>query len=81
VPLPDRGIVRAAVEAVETTEMLPLALPAELGVKVVPKVKLCPAVKVIGRLSPLMPNPAPVTLACVIVTLEPPELVRVSVNV
>jgi hypothetical protein len=81
VPLPDRGIVRDPLGAIETTEMLPVALPAELGVKVVPKVKLCPAVKIIGRVNPLMPKPIPVTLARVIVTLEPPELVRVSVNV
>jgi hypothetical protein len=49
-------------------------------VKVVLKVKLCPAVKVIGRLNPLMPNPAPVTLTCVTVMLEPPEFVSVSDN-
>jgi hypothetical protein len=34
--------------------MLPLTLPAEAGAKVAPKVKLCPGISVIGRLSPLM---------------------------
>ena len=67
--------------AVETMEILPLALPAALGVKVVANVKLCPAVRIIGTLRPLIPNPVPVALACVMLTLEPPVFVRVSDSV
>ncbi len=39
---------------------------------------LFPAAKVSGRLSPLTLNPAPVTGACVTVTLELPPLVSVT---
>jgi hypothetical protein len=54
VPVPDSRIARLGFEAFETTEMLPLALPAEVGAKEAPKVKLCPGMRVIGKLSPLM---------------------------
>jgi len=76
VPVPARETVR--LEASEITEMLPLALPGEVGEKTVPKVKLCPGIKVRGRFKPVMLNPEPVMLAWEMVTLEPPELVRVS---
>jgi hypothetical protein len=54
VPVPDSEIARLGFEAFETTEMLPLKLPADVGAKTPPKVKLCPGIRVIGRLSPLM---------------------------
>jgi hypothetical protein len=37
-PLPDREMGRAEFEAFESTEMLPLALPAEIGAKMAWKV-------------------------------------------
>jgi hypothetical protein len=40
-----------------------------------------PGAKVKGRFKPFKVNPEPVTAACVTVTLEPPELVRVSARV
>lgn len=43
------------------------------------KVVLCPAVKVNGVVIPLRVKPAPVSVALLIVTLEPPELVMVAV--
>ena len=43
--------------------------------------KLCPGVKVKGRFKLLTLKAAPVMLACVIVTLEPPEFVSDSDNV
>ena len=76
--MPDSEIVRVELEASETTEMLPLTLPAEAGEKTAPKVKLCPGVKVRGRFNPLRLNPEPLAAAWVIVTLDPPELVKVS---
>ena len=76
--MPARETVRVELEASEITEMLPLALPGEVGAKTVPKVKLCPGIKVRGRFKPVMLNPEPVMLAWEMVTLEPPELVRVS---
>jgi hypothetical protein len=81
VPVPNREIVRFELEAFERTEMLPLALVEELGAKVTPKVKLCPGIRDSGRLKPLTLNPAPVALAWAMVTLEPPELVKLSDSV
>jgi hypothetical protein len=40
-----------------------------------------PALKVTGRFNPLIVKPEPETLACEIVTLEPPELVSVPARV
>ena len=60
--------------------MLALAAPADCGAKVTPKVKLCPAARVIGRVKPLIVKaPLPVKLACDTVTLAPPELLNVAV--
>ncbi|HEU0047413.1 MAG TPA: hypothetical protein VFQ43_07390, partial [Nitrososphaera sp.] len=65
-------------EALETTEMLPVTLPAEFGAKTTPKVKLCPGIKVSGRFNPLTLKAESERLAWVMLTLEPPELVSVS---
>ena len=43
-----------------------------------PKVKLWPAVKVIGRVRPLTVKAEPVTVALEIVTLVPPGFFKVS---
>ena len=77
-PVPEKGTVRVAFEALLAIETLPLALPPDCGAKVALKVALWPGVKVMGRFIPLMLKPAPVTGACVMVTLDPPELVTVS---
>jgi len=60
-PVPDNGIVNVGFEAVEVMVTLPLALPAEAGVKVTLKLALCPAVKVTGAVIPLTLNPVPLT--------------------
>ena len=75
-PVPDKAIVRFGFEAFDTTETLPPTLPAEVGVKAAPNVKLCPGIRVMGKLSPLTLYGAAV-VAAVMVTLEPPELVKV----
>ncbi len=77
-PKPANETVKFGLEALETTEMLPPADPAEVGAKATPKVKLCPGDRVMGRFSPVTLKPLPVTLACVTVTLAPPVLVKVS---
>jgi hypothetical protein len=69
------------VDAFETIAMLPLAAPGVSGVKVVEKVKLCPAVRVRGVLKPLMPNPVPLKVTFEMMTLEPPELIKAAVCV
>jgi len=71
-------MVRGELEALETTERLPVTLPAEFGAKITPKVKLCPGIKVSGRFNPLTLKAEPERLAWVMLTLEPPELVSVS---
>jgi hypothetical protein len=68
-------------EAFDATETVPPTEPLDVGVKSTPKVKLCPGVKVKGRPKPLkLKAPVP-ALACVIVTLKPPEFVSDSDNV
>ena len=78
IPLPARAIVKVGFEAFETTAIAPLALPTTFGVKRTLKVTLCPLFRLKGRLKPLKLNPAPVTVACEIVTVEFPEFVNVS---
>lgn len=55
VPVPDNVIAGRLLEAFETTEILPLGLPAACGVKLALKVKLWPAFIVNGTVTPLMP--------------------------
>jgi hypothetical protein len=77
-PVPDRAIVSEEFEAFETTVILPLVLPPAFGVKRTVNVTLSPSSRLKGRSKPLKLNPAPVTVVCEIVTLELPELVKVS---
>jgi hypothetical protein len=79
VPVPDREMVRVELEASEVNEIVPLVAPAVVGAKFAPKVKLCAAIRVRGRFSPLMLNPLPLTLACDTVIVVPPVFVKVSV--
>ena len=76
--MPASEIVSFGLEASETTEIDPAALPPVVGVKVAPKVKLCPGARVRGKSSPVTLKTVPETLAWVMVTLDPPVLVRVS---
>ena len=71
-------MVRGELEASETTEMLPVTLPAVFGAKTTLKVKLCPGLTVTGRLNPFTLKAEPVRLAWVMFTLESPELFSVS---
>jgi hypothetical protein len=78
-PVPDRAIAAGEPGALLTTEMLPLAAPADAGAKVAVKDALLPALIVIGIVAPLMLNPVPETVACVTVRVALPEFVRVIV--
>jgi hypothetical protein len=60
--------------------ILPLALPAAVGVNVTLKLALCPAVSVTGAVIPLRLTPVALMPTCEIVTLVPPVLVTVSDN-
>ena len=77
-PVPDRATVRAGFKAFETIAIPPLMLPATFGVKRTLKVTLCPLFRLKGRLKPLKLNPAPVAVACEIITGALPEFVNVS---
>jgi hypothetical protein len=63
VPVPDIEIVRFGFEPFDTTEIVPLAPAADVGAKLALKVKLCPAVRVMGGFKPLMLKPVPEAVA------------------
>ncbi len=65
--------------ALLTSETLPIAAPAVVDAKTTLKLAVCPAAKVSGAVRPLALKPLPETLICEMLTLELPELVRVTV--
>ena len=77
VPVPLNAIVVGEFGASLTIEMLPLALPAEVGANLALNVVVSPAPNVRGVLNPLMLRPVPDTVALDIVTLAVPEFVNV----
>lgn len=76
-PVPDRAMPSIGSDAVLLMVKLPVAPPADVGAKPTLKLVLCPAAKVKGRVAPLTLKPVPLTDACEIVILDPPELVMV----
>jgi hypothetical protein len=77
VPVPLKGIVSGELTPLLTIEMLPLALPADVGANWALNVVLSPAPNVSGVLNPLMLKPVPDAVAWEIVTLPEPEFVNV----
>jgi hypothetical protein len=65
-------------DASDTTDRVPLAAPALVGVKVVVKVTLWFAARLSGKVNPLREKAPPVRFACEILTADPPVLVNVS---
>ena len=59
IPVPDIGMARVGLDAVEVIVTLPLALAADCGVNLTVKVALWPAVSVTGAVIPLRLNPVP----------------------
>src|ERR1700683_1884647 len=59
-------------------EMLPLALPADVGANFAVSEVFCPALIVRGTVNPLMVKPGPEALAAEIVTLAVPVFVKVT---
>jgi hypothetical protein len=78
VPVAESARLSGEFDAFDATDRLPLAAPALVGAKVAVKVTLWFAVSVRGKLSPLIEKAAALELACVMVTDDPPVLVRVS---
>jgi hypothetical protein len=81
VPDPDNAIAAGEPGALLTIEMLPVAAPAEVGVKMAENDALLPALIVIGMLAPLVLNPVPDGDAAVTVKVPVPEFVSVTVCV
>jgi len=80
--VPQREMLSAGFKALLVRERVPLDAPTDCGANITLKLGLLwPGAKVKGRFKPFTVNPEPVTAACVMLTLEPPELVRVSVKV
>lgn len=63
VAVPASEMVSDESEASETTEIDPVMLPPVVGLNTAPKVKLCPGLKVSGRLSPVVRKAGSETLA------------------
>ena len=78
-PVPESGMLKEELDAVLVIAMLPVALPATAGAKVVVNDALCPTLRVAGRLRPFMLKPVPLADACVIVIAELLPLLRVIV--
>lgn len=68
VRLSDAGVV---LEALLVNDSVPEMLPATCGEKLKLKFCVCPGASVTGNVIPLRPNPAPVRVALVTVTLPP----------
>jgi hypothetical protein len=79
-PVPESGMLKLGFEPFEVMLTLPLAAPLVVGEKSTVNDVLWPAVNVKGKDRPLRLNPLPLTGAAAIVRLDPPELVRVSLN-
>jgi hypothetical protein len=61
--------------------MLPVAAPLAVGENCALKERLCPPVSVVGRESPLIPKPFPAIVAKLIVRLEFPLFVNLTLCV
>ena len=78
-PVPDNDTFVGELVALLVIETLPATLPDAVGVKVVLKVALWPAVRIRGSEGPLTPKPAPLTVVCKIVTGAIPVLLTLKV--
>lgn len=81
VPVPDKEMSTVELEASLITEIFPLAEPLDCGVNVTLKLVLLPAPRLKGNVRPVTPKAALLGLACIIVTLDPPEFVRLTCSV
>lgn len=78
-PLPLAEIASGELGALLSSEMEPVAFPAELGANTTLKVMFWPGAMLIGTVSPDVLKPAPVTLALEIVTFAVPLFCSVIV--
>jgi len=73
-PLPLSVIDGGVFEALLVNDSAPDTVPVAVGEKLTLKLWLCPTLIVIGNVSPLKANPAPVSVSAVTVTLPPVAL-------
>ena len=81
VAVPESETVKLGLDALLLIVRVPVGVPAVVGANTTLNDLLAPAARVRGKVNPLTLNPAPVAVACEIVTLEPPLLVTVSERV
>jgi hypothetical protein len=81
VPVPERAILRGALEALFVIESVPVFAPVTLGANRTLKELLPLGARVSGKLRPAMVKLAVEDVACEIVRLSPPLFVTVSVKV
>ena len=77
-PAPENEMLSEELDALLAITTLPVRLPADCGANTTLNVVLWPAARVKGKLRPLMLKPVPEGVACVMLMLEPLELVSVS---
>jgi hypothetical protein len=80
-PDPDNPMFRTGFEAFDAMANVPELVPVAVGVKTTANVTLCPAVRFMGKLSPVTVNDPLDTVAPDRVTVVLPVLVTVSINV
>src|SRR5580658_3145779 len=79
-PVPESGMLKLGFEPFEVRLTFPLAAPLVVGEKSTVNDMLWPAANVRGKDRPLRLNPVPLAVAAEIVRLDPPVLVRVSLD-
>jgi hypothetical protein len=80
-PVPDSGTLSVGFAAFEVIARFPLTLPLDTGEKTRLKFALWPPANVSGSVTPDALNPVPVAPIAEIVTLAPPEFVKIAVAV
>lgn len=77
-PVPESGTSTLLFAASLAIVIYPFVAPGAARESETLKLTLCPGVSVNGKFNGPRVNPVPVTVTCEMVTLVPPELVRVS---
>ena len=77
-PFPNRPTAKLGLDASDAIAMVPLAPAAEVGAKSTVKVRLSPARKACGKVSPLTLKPEPEVFASDSVIVEVLRFVKVS---
>jgi len=77
-PLPVSAMFSGVLAVSLAKARLPVTSPADWGPKTTLKLTPCPAANVMGRTSPFVLKPVPVTVSCETVRLDPPVLAKLT---